>query len=187
MITAASFHSSSATAISVFSPSIALTSGTSLVAVSVTTAGGTSRVVAADHFTYVAAPTIAADISPASGSTKGGTPVTITGTNLLGATVKFGVKAATSFVSKSATKIVVKAPAGTAGSVNVTVTTAGGTATAPDQFTYVVATHAPAAVSNAPSTAEVNDLALLALSDQSSPSGTIQRKRADNLPASLLM
>jgi hypothetical protein len=105
----------------------------------------------------------ATSISPTAGPEGDSTPVAIKGTNLLGATVKFGAKAATIFVSKSATKIVVKTPAGTAGPVNVTVTTAGGTATAPDQFTYVVAAHAAAAVNSAPSTPYLNDLALLAL------------------------
>jgi hypothetical protein len=152
--------------------------GTGMVNVTVTTAGGAS---APAHFTYVAAPTITANISPASGPAKGGTAVTITGTNLLGATVKFGAKAATAFVSKSASKIVVKSPAGTAGPVNVTVTTLGGTATAPNQFTYVVAAHAPPTINSAPIIPHVNDLALLALAGQSSPSATPQRKTVDNL------
>ena len=45
------------------------------------------------------------------------------------------------FNSDTATKIVVKSPAGTAGVVDVTVTTAGGTSltTAADQFTYLAA------------------------------------------------
>ena len=64
--------------------------------------------------------------------------MTITGTNLAGATaVDFGGNAAT-IVSDSATQIVVTDPAGTAGTVDVTVTTAGGTSatSAADQFTY---------------------------------------------------
>jgi hypothetical protein len=65
--------------------------------------------------------------------------VTITGTNLAGATaVKFGATSAT-ITTNSATSITATAPAGT-GTVNITVTTASGTsATSPaDQFSYAV-------------------------------------------------
>ncbi len=55
--------------------------GTGTVDVTVTTPGGTSATSAADQFTYVAAPTVTG-LSPTSGSDAGGTPVTITGTNL---------------------------------------------------------------------------------------------------------
>jgi hypothetical protein len=109
--------------------------------ISLTTAGGTSAVVTADRFTYVAAPTITA-VSPSAGPTAGGTTVTITGTNFTGATaVKFGSTAATSFTVNSATSITATAPSGAAGIVNITVTTAGGTSTivTADQFTYVAA------------------------------------------------
>ncbi|WP_214286001.1 IPT/TIG domain-containing protein, partial [Acinetobacter pittii] len=51
----------------------------------VPTPGGTSVTSAADQYTYVAAPTVGAP-SPASGPTSGGTAVTLTGTNLTGAT-----------------------------------------------------------------------------------------------------
>ena len=55
------------------------------------------------------------------------TKVTITGTNLLGATaVKFGSVAAKSFTVVSATSITAESPAGSAGTVNVVVTTVGG-------------------------------------------------------------
>lgn len=83
-------------------------------------------------------PTITA-ISPTSGPTTGGTTVTITGTNLTGATVKFGSIDATNVTVKSATEITATAPAGTAGKVDITVTTAGGTSTisSADEFTYI--------------------------------------------------
>ena len=71
----------------------------------------------------------------------GGTSVTITGTGFTGATaVKFGANNATGFTVNSATSITATSPAG-AGTVDVTVTTAGGTsaASAADQFTYVAA------------------------------------------------
>ena len=109
--------------------------------VTVTTAGGTSAVSAADKYTYVAAPTVTA-ISPASGPTGGANSVTITGTNLGGATsVMFGSTAASSITSDASGQIVAVAPAGSAGAVDVTVTTAGGTSavSAADKYTYVAA------------------------------------------------
>ncbi len=156
--------------------------------VTVAAVGGTSAKSAADKFTYAAAPAIA-KIKPASGPEAGGTMVTITGTNLLGATVYFGAVAATNS-SDTAGTIVVKSPQSTmAGPVDVTVTTPSG-ATTPSalyQFTYTTATKAPAVVNSGAIAPDANDLALLALTGQSSPSGTIQRKMVDNLMASLLM
>ncbi len=117
-----SIQSDTATQIVVTSP--AGVAGT--VDVRVSTAGGPSATSSADRFTYyVLAPTVAA-LSPLSGSTLGGTTVTITGTNLDGATaVTFGSITAT-IQSDTATQIVVTSPAGAAGTVDVTVTTAGG-------------------------------------------------------------
>ena len=127
--------------------------GTSLVATSpagaagtvditVTTAGGTSTTSANDQFTYMAAPTVT-NVSPTAGPTAGGTSVTITGTNLgtaATATVTFGATAAT-VISDNGTTLVAASPAGAAGTVDITVTTAGGTSitSANDQFTYMVA------------------------------------------------
>jgi hypothetical protein len=79
-------------------------------------------------------------VSPTSGSTAGGTIVTITGTNLTGATaVSFGATPGTSVVVNSATSITATSPAGGAGIVDITVTAPGGTSatSAADQFTYV--------------------------------------------------
>lgn len=60
-----------------------------------------------------------------------GEQVTITGSNLLGATsVKFGAVEATDFTIVSATTIVATLPAGSAGSAPVTVVTPGGTSAA---------------------------------------------------------
>jgi len=78
------------------------------------------------------------NVEPHSGSRAGGTVVTLTGTNLEGATsVTFGSTAATSFVVISESSIVAVAPPGRK-AVDVTVTTAGGTSptSAADQFTY---------------------------------------------------
>ena len=135
---AAAFTVNSNTQITATSPT-----GTGTVDVTVTTASGTSATLAADRFTYVAAaaPTVTA-ISPTSGSTAGGTAVTITGTDFTGATaVDFGDVPATSFVLDTATQITATSPAGTAQTVNITVTTAGGISaiSAADRFTYVAA------------------------------------------------
>ncbi|WP_328545750.1 IPT/TIG domain-containing protein [Streptomyces platensis] len=74
-------------------------------------------------------------ISPNQGSTGGGTTVTITGTNLGGATsVHFGTKTAT-ITANTPTSVTVTSPSGT-GTVPVTVTTPGGTSN-PLQFFYV--------------------------------------------------
>ena len=81
-------------------------------------------------------------LSPASGGTSGGTTVSVTGTNFAGTTaVKFGSTNATGFTVNSATSITATSPAGSAGTVNVTVTTTGGTSAtgAANQFTYVAA------------------------------------------------
>ena len=89
-----------------------------------------------------AVPTVT-QVNPNQGSTAGGTSVTITGTNFTGATaVKFGANAATTFSVPNSTTITATSPAGSAGSVDVTVTTVGGTSatSAADQFTYQGAT-----------------------------------------------
>ncbi|MFC1910514.1 Ig-like domain repeat protein, partial [Chloroflexota bacterium] len=85
-----------------------------------------------------AAPTVTG-ISPTSGPEAGGSSVTITGTNLSGATaVDFGTSAAASFSVDSATQITATSPAGT-GTVDITITTPGGTSDtdSANQFTYV--------------------------------------------------
>ena len=134
-VPAKGFTVSSATSITAEAP--AGSAGT--VNVVVTTVGGESAVSSADDFTYVAAPTIT-KVVPHEGPTVGSTKLTITGTNLLGATaVKFGSVAAKSFTVVSATSITAEAPAGSAGTVNVVVTTVGGESavSSADDFTYV--------------------------------------------------
>jgi uncharacterized delta-60 repeat protein len=84
------------------------------------------------------APTVAS-VSPASGSTAGGTIVTITGTGFSGATAAtFGGTNATSYTVDSATQITATTPARAAGAVSVEVTTAGGTNAANTLFNYQV-------------------------------------------------
>ena len=112
--------------------------GTGTVDVRVTTPAGTSAAVTADKYTYVAAPAVTG-LSPTTGSTLGGTEVTITGSVFGGASaVKFGTTAAASFSVSSASKIVATAPAGT-GTVDVRVTTPAGTSAVvtADRYTYV--------------------------------------------------
>ena len=83
-----------------------------------------------------AAPTVTA-ISPNSGSTAGGTPITITGTNLTGATgIKVGGTACSAFSVTNATTATCTTPAGSLGTASVLVTTAGGTNAANTLFTY---------------------------------------------------
>jgi len=99
-------------------------------------AGG-SAATPADHFRYFDPPLVTA-ISPTMGSTAGGTVVTITGTNLDGAgSVLFGTAAA-GYTVNSSTQLTAVAPAHSRGTVDVSVTTPGGTS-APGpgaQFTY---------------------------------------------------
>ena len=112
---------------------------TGAVDITVTARGGTSSDGTADRFTYLG-PSISA-ISPASGPAVGGKKIKITGTALTGATsVTFGAVAATGVkVNHAGTQVTAIVPAGTPGSVVITVTTPGGT-TAPgpaDTYTYL--------------------------------------------------
>ena len=78
-------------------------------------------------------------VSPSSGPVTGGTPVTITGTGFIGATVvNFGVNPATSVIVVSDTTITCVSPSGN-NTIDVSVTTPDGTSdvNSPDYFTYV--------------------------------------------------
>ena len=103
------------------------------VSVTATSPNGTSN---GAGYTYnPPAPTLT-NVSPTSGTTSGGTSVTLTGTNFVsGATVSFGGTAATNVVVVSSTQITCTSPANAAGGVSVTVTTAGGTSSGVS-FTY---------------------------------------------------
>ncbi len=97
------------------------------------------------NFTTSPAPAmpVISSISPNTGSTAGGTVVTITGSGFTGATaVDFGMTPATTMTVNNDTSITATSPATTtAGVTDVTVTTAEGTSTmgASDQFTYTAA------------------------------------------------
>ena len=143
------FGGTAATGVSCTASSCSATSpaGTGTVNVTVTTAGGTSATGSADQFTYQAAPPPPAPavtgVTPAAGPAAGGTAVTVTGSNLSGGSVAFGGTAATG-VSCTAASCAATSPAG-AGTVNVTVATAGGTSATGtgDQFTYQAAPPPP--------------------------------------------
>ncbi len=136
---ASSFIVNSATLITATSPMVG-SAGT--VDITITSSGGTSAIVTGDQFTYITSPVVTS-ISPASGPLAGGTSVTITGTGFSGATgVKFGSTAASSFIVNSATLIAATSPAvGSAGTVDITITTPGGISAivTGDQFTYAAA------------------------------------------------
>jgi IPT/TIG domain/FG-GAP repeat len=132
---ATSFKVNSESSITAVSPA-----GTGTVHVTVTTPEGTSATSAADQFSYVAAPTIT-KVEPAEGPEAGGTSVTITGTNFNGTSaIMFGSRAAAGFKVNSESSITAVSPKG-AGSVDVTVTTPGGTSpvSEADKFSYVPA------------------------------------------------
>jgi len=123
--------------------------------VTVTTPVGTSSTSAADHFTYVTAPSpVITAVSPASGFSSGGAMVFITGTGLTGVTnISFGPAGVVNPIQLSDNLIeVLQSPSGT-GQVDVTVTTAGGTSAtnSADHFTYT-ASPQPAITAVSPST-----------------------------------
>lgn len=109
--------------------------GAGTVAVTVTTAGGTSLPILADEFTYRPKPQVST-VSPEHGPAKGGTPVTITGTNLAAAKeVTFNGAHAT-IEKDSATEVEVITPGQEPGIVEVCVITGGGTSCKLSAFTY---------------------------------------------------
>ncbi|KRC60611.1 hypothetical protein ASE14_06360 [Agromyces sp. Root81] len=108
----------------------------------VTTPGGASNAL---PFTFVAAPVLTA-LAPDEGPVAGGTPVTITGTGLGGATSLTIDGVPVPFTQVSDTEITFTTPAHAAGTVDVVVTTPGGASNALP-FTYVAV---PAIVSLAP-------------------------------------
>ncbi|WP_353063325.1 IPT/TIG domain-containing protein [Tunturibacter psychrotolerans] len=107
------------------------------VTVTVTNSGGQSGSLAG-AFTYAAPPTVSG-VSPNSGSTSGGTAVTVTGTNFAsGSAVKFGSAAATSVTVVNSTTITATTPAGSAGAATATVTVNGQSGNLASAFTYIV-------------------------------------------------
>jgi hypothetical protein len=109
-----------------------------IVPVRIVTDHGTSAL-GTVRFTYIA-PAAITSVSPASGSTLGGTAVVLTGVRFSGATqVLFGGQPGTAVHVTSDTSLTVVTPSGTAGIVDVRVVTPYGTSPVTDtaQFTYV--------------------------------------------------
>ncbi len=129
--------STTITAVSPMSPLPA--PGTGMVNVTVSDGGGTSN---SEPYTYVASPVVSG-INPTSGPNIGGETVIIKGSDLCenptsgNPTVMFGnARATVKSVSADCTTVTVVEPPGT-GSVPVVVTTAGGSALSPENFTYI--------------------------------------------------
>ena len=121
-------------------------SATELKAKTAATAAGKDEVVVTSgeisstggpSFTYLAAPKVSS-VSPAEGSTAGGTAIVLKGTDFVaGAKVSLAGGEATSVVVVSATEITAKTPAGAAGKDEVVVVDADGTSSAGAGFTYI--------------------------------------------------
>jgi hypothetical protein len=110
------------------------------VPVCITAPGGSAY--ALEEFTFESNPPVVTSLSPTSGTTAGGTLVTITGTGFgpgdPNNAVAFGGVAGTSVTAVSTTEITVLTPAHAPGPVAVTVTdSAGGPVTASQQYTFV--------------------------------------------------
>ena len=131
---AASFQVASDTVIDAVAPA-----GTGIVDVTVRTPGGPSPVGVQDRYSYQLAAPVVASVSPTSGSSAGGTSVTLTGSTFTEATqVDFGAVPAATFSVVSDTQITAVTPSAPTGTVDVTVTGPGGTSPTgvQDQFTY---------------------------------------------------
>ncbi len=128
----------------------------------VTTPNGTGT--GASLFTYVApaAPTVAA-IAPATGSTAGGTAVTITGTTFIGATSVTIGGVATTFTVVNATTITATTGAHAAGVVDMIVATPGGTGTDTGLFTYLAPSAAPVVTSVSPASGSTDGGTLVSI------------------------
>ncbi|MGO9558160.1 MAG: beta strand repeat-containing protein [Acidimicrobiales bacterium] len=115
------------------------------VSVQVTTAGGTAGNGADDDvFTYTTVVPTITSVSPNTNTTAGDSLITITGNGFTtDATVSFGADGQGNSVTvNSSTSLTVNSPVGVPGTVDLTVTTSGGTSaiTAADHFTYVTET-----------------------------------------------
>lgn len=125
--------------------------GAGTVDVTVTTAGGSSAIVAADRFTLVAAP-IVTQVSPTSGPIAGGTTVTLSGQHLSAVSAVFLGDQQVGFTSISDAEITLVTPAGESpDSLEIYVSSLGGQSptSGATQFTYLapgpMASSSPAA------------------------------------------
>ena len=105
--------------------------------------------------------------------------VTITGTNLTGtSSVTFGGTAATTVTVASPTSVTCVTPAKPAGAVTVVLTTASGTATMPNAYTYVTNATAPIITSQPASvTVNPNQTATFTVVATGTPAPTYQWQR----------
>jgi hypothetical protein len=148
-----------------YNPAVTATTAPTASVSPAVTSTSIGALITATTSTQPTSPTITA-VTPTSGPAAGGTPVTITGTNLTAATtVTFGTTPAT-ITNNTATTITATAPPGT-NTIDITVTTPQGTTptTTNDHYTYT-STTTTAAISpvggitsitgNGPSTLQVN-------------------------------
>jgi hypothetical protein len=127
---------------------------------------GTSATSSADQFTYYARPVVTG-LSAVSGSTLGGTSVTITGSGFTGTTaVDFGSTSAASFTASGDSSITAVSPAGAAGTVDITVANPVGSSASSiaDKFTYSVASTTPAFTASNSETIGVNAMSPMGFS-----------------------
>ncbi len=137
-----SFGAAAGSAVTVVSPTtITVTTpkhAKGTVDVRVTTAGGASVVSAGDRYTFLVRPAVTR-ISRTSGTRRGGTRVTITGSGFTPAsTVLFGTRTGRKVTVLSPTRITVVSPRHSAGRVDVRVRTPGGTSPTSrvDRYTF---------------------------------------------------
>jgi hypothetical protein len=137
-IPATAFNVNSATQITVLSPPNGIAGPTD---VRVTKGSDVSPVGPDTKFTYVSATPKITAVTPNSGSTFGGTEITLTGLGFSGAacpgSVKFGALQAQSCTLVNDTTLTTVAPPNVAGPTVVTVTTVNGTSEIVANFTYI--------------------------------------------------
>ena len=127
-------------------------------------------------------------VSPTGGPSRGGTSVTITGQYLTGATaVQFGGLAGQSFTVDSDTQITAIAPAGTPGTVDITVITPFGTSAtrAADQFTYIGSADLSVTVSAPAIVNPGNELAYTITVSNAGRDAAASVRLTDQLPAGM--
>ena len=91
----------------------------------------------AQTFEYVVPSPTPSGLSPTSGPSVGGTPVTITGSNFTGVTAVYFGSTVADFSVVSDTEISVTAPKGAVGSVDVAIQSSDGTGTIPGGYEYL--------------------------------------------------
>ena len=112
--------------------------------------GALGKIAKSVTFSVASTPTVTS-VSPTSGSTTGGTAITLTGTNFAaGATVTVGGAACTNVTVASATRITCTTPAGSAGTASVVVSSSGLLNSANTLFTYNTPVVAPTTTTVAP-------------------------------------